>query len=138
MNLLERRRAMMSRKAELEHWDYIWTAQADGTIHQINLAADPTTKDWWVLQPQQTVTVAWDMTGFDGDQTRIFVLCNTTNLFNRTIYEHELTETKGEMTFQWNGTSVGKPTFLISRAWANTTGPRFKGRYIKIRINPLG
>lgn len=138
MNLLERRRAMMSRKAELEHWDFIWTAQADGTIPPINIAANPTTKDWWVLQPQQTVTVAWDMTGFDGDQTRIFVLCNDSKLFNRTIYEHELTETKGEMTFQWKGTSVGKPTLLISRAWANPGGPRFKGRYIKIRINPLG
>ena len=121
MTLLERRRQMMARKTELEEWDLVLKARADGTIEPTNVSTI-----LGQLQRNQTVRVAWDMTGYDGKADRVLVVIN-----GATTLEKDLPTVTGEITH--TNTSYANETVLVSRSWGNRTGPTFMGRYIKVR-----
>lgn len=117
----------MSQKAET--WDYESFAQADGTIAPVNLTS------LGIIQPKRgdTLVVAWDSTGYDGDESRILVYVN--NVPVDIIYEKDLTDTSGTLRIPiWTTTSTSIVTVLVSRSWTDRNGPRFKGNYVKIRL----
>lgn len=124
--LVARRRMLMK---EPEHWDLVLKAQADGTIPAVN--ATSTYGISW--SRGQTLTIAWDATGYDANTTRIMLYTNNAGPI---VYEYQLTDTIGQMSFYFNdyATTASTRNVLLSRNWQDRTGPRFKGNYIKIRI----
>lgn len=131
MDLMARRFAMMAQVAEApEQWDYVFTANEDGFIPAVNLTAD-----YGVRSPAGgSVTVAWDMTGYDGGSNRTLIYMRKAESGATQIFESALTEQIGEMTIRSNPTQSGE--LFISRSWtAAVERYWFKGNYIKIRIN---
>ena len=135
MTLLERRRQMMSRKTEPE-WDYVFEADANGLIPVVNFKGAPYNLK---LSVGQKITIAWDATGFDGDTSRMLYLLGSA--FNDYMQLSEANAVrnygqKGIITITSRYT-MPSSSFCLSRAWFNTAGPRFMGKYIKVKIHPM-
>lgn len=115
---------------KIEQWDLILEAQADGTIPAMNV-----TSSYGIAWTRDHIlTIAWDSTGFDDNNTRILLYTNNAGPI---IYEYQLTDTIGQMSIRFSDypTTINSRTILISREWSNKSGPRFKGKYIKIRVD---
>lgn len=130
MDIMDIRRRVLMGEKKAEIWDYESFAQADGTIAPVNLTS------LGIIQPKRgdTIVVAWDSTGYDGDESRILIHVNNTPSPD-IIYEKDLTGTSGTLRIPvWTTSSTAVVTTLVSRSWTDRNGPRFKGNYIKIRL----
>ena len=132
MNLLERRRAMMSRKAA-EDWTYILRADSSGKVPKARIP----------LQAGQTLHMEWDYQNEEGQQC-VFGAMNQ----NVSARELKLGTYPIIQTPVWNITIfqrgmwdlvVPKDFVMYVGCWNETeyTGTvdrRLRGKYIKIRI----
>lgn len=120
---MNRRRAMMSRKAEPEQWDYVLLPNANGVVERTAFIDVPTgTK----------VTIEWDATGFDGSGGRyVFRTSLSDSLLNGTYYrmESNLPNITGQMRFWANRTMT-----IAFGGYSTAESTRFQGFFLKVRI----
>ena len=111
------------------HWDYEGYALADGTIQPINLTYTGTIQE---VRRGDRLIIAWDKTGYDGDESRILIWVGSNP--DQIIYEKDLIGASGVTELVVNNPTSAAVTVLLSRSWTNRQGPRFMGKYIKVRL----
>ena len=125
-NMEARRRGMLAYdpgEPPVEHWDYILLPDADGLM---------TRTDYITVNAGQKITIAWDATGFDGGTGRRVFRASNTNLLEGEVYPLEA----DLPTTIWIAVMTQKTRAqdIAFGAYSNSNSTRFKGKYLKIRI----